>query len=76
MPSRPVGIAVWFADAVIGHNRLLLVWFPLIGRLNTRYTASTGLPAAPFLRHWLAVTGALSALSAIVFALRLRGVRR
>ena len=38
---------------------LLLVWFPLILRLRTRYHASTTLSASPFLWHWLAVTGVL-----------------
>jgi hypothetical protein len=119
VPSRPVGVAVWFLGAVIGHDvvlmplyaladrsvlavlrhrapalpahpgwinylrvptglslLLLLVWFPLVLRLNTRYSASTGLSTAPFLWHWLAVTGALFALSALVFAVRLRPARR
>jgi len=52
---------------------LLLVWFPLILRLPSPYHASTGLSADPYLWHWLAVTGALFLLSAVAFALRLRG---
>jgi hypothetical protein len=55
---------------------LLLVWFPLILRLHTRYQASTTLSPDPFLWHWLAVTGTLFLLSAIVFALRLRVAHR
>jgi hypothetical protein len=55
---------------------LLLVWFPLILRLHTRYQASTALSPDPFLWHWLAVTGTLFLLSAIVFALRLRVAHR
>jgi hypothetical protein len=55
---------------------LLLVWFPLILRLNTRYQDSTNLSPDPFLWHWLAVTGALFLLSAIAYALRLRAARR
>jgi hypothetical protein len=51
---------------------LLLVWFPLILRLKTRYQASTTLSPDPFLWHWLAVTGALFLLSATAYALRLR----
>ena len=51
---------------------LLLVWFPLILRLRTRYQASTTLSPAPFLWHWLAVTGALFLVSAVAYALRLR----
>lgn len=52
---------------------LLLVWFPLILRLRSPYHASTRLSAAPYVWHWLAVTGALFLLSAVAFALRLRG---
>jgi hypothetical protein len=55
---------------------LLLVWFPLILRLHTRYQASTTLSPDPFLWHWLAVTGTLFLLSAIAFALRLRVAHR
>jgi hypothetical protein len=117
VPSRPVGIAVWFIGAVIGHDLLLfplytladrsaaavirhraarlpalpwinylrvpaalsglllLVWFPLILRLRTRYQASTTLSPDPYLWHWLAVTGALFLISAIALALRIRGMR-
>ena len=114
VPSRPLGVAVWFLGAVMGHDLLLmplysladrsavaairhraprlpavpwinylrvpagllglllLVWFPLILRLHTGYYASTTLSADPYLWHWLAVTGALFLLSAVMLALRLR----
>jgi hypothetical protein len=55
---------------------LLLVWFPLILRLQSPYHASTTLSADPYVWHWLAVTGALFLLSAVAFALRLRGEPR
>jgi hypothetical protein len=55
---------------------LLLVWFPLILRLRSPYHASTTLSADPYLWHWLAVTGTLFLLSAVVFALRLRAQSR
>jgi peroxiredoxin len=55
---------------------LLLIWFPLIFRLPTRFPASTTLPLDPYLWHWLAVTGALFLLSATAMALRLGAVRR
>ncbi|MGH3190789.1 MAG: hypothetical protein ACRDPY_44485 [Streptosporangiaceae bacterium] len=55
---------------------LLLVWFPLILRLQSPYHASTTLSANPYVWHWLAVTGALFLLSAVAFALRLRGTPR
>jgi len=51
---------------------LLLVWFPLILRLKSPYHASSALSADPYVWHWLAVTGALFGLSAVLFALRLR----
>ena len=51
---------------------LLLIWFPLILRRGTQYHASTTLSPDPFLWHWLAVTGALFLLSAVMLALRLR----
>jgi hypothetical protein len=54
---------------------LLLVWFPLIFRLTGVYHASTTLSPDPYLWHWLAVTGALFLLSAVAFAVRLRGTR-
>jgi hypothetical protein len=115
VPSRPLGVAVWFLGAVIGHDLLLmplysladrsamaairhrdprlpvtpwinyvrvpaalsvlllLVWFPLILRLRSPYHASTTLSADPYVWHWLAVTGALFLLSAVAFAVRLRG---
>jgi hypothetical protein len=118
VPSRPLGVAVWFGGAVVGHDLLLvplysladrsamaairhraprlpaigwinylrvpaglsalllLVWFPLILRLHTRYQASTTLSPSPFLWHWLAVTGALFLLSAAAFAVRLRTAPR
>jgi len=55
---------------------LLVVWFPLILRLPSPYQASTTLSADPYVWHWLAVTGALFLLSAVAFALRLRGRSR
>ena len=112
--SRPLGVAVWFLGAVVGHDLLLmplysladrsalaairhrtprlpvipwinylrvpaglsalllLVWLPLILRLHTNYSTSTTLSPDPYLWHWLAVTGALFLLSAVMLALRFR----
>jgi hypothetical protein len=55
---------------------LLLIWFPLIFRLPTRFPATTTLSLDPYLWHWLAVTGALFLLSAAALAVRLRMARR
>ena len=54
---------------------LLLIWFPLIFRLPTRFPDTTTLSLDPYLWHWLAVTGALFLLSAVTLALRLRADR-
>jgi hypothetical protein len=54
---------------------LLLIWFPLIFRLPSRFQFTTTLSLDPYLWHWLAVTGALFLLSAVALALRLRPSR-
>ena len=51
---------------------LLLVWFPLIFRIPAHSPCTTDLSLNPYLGHWVAVTGVLFLLSAVVFALRLR----
>jgi peroxiredoxin len=118
LPNNFVGIPVWLAGAVIGHDlilmplytladrsamavfrhrkprlpavpwinylrvpvalsgMLLLIWFPLIFQLPTRFPDTTTLSLDPYLWHWLAVTGALFLLSATALALRLGAVRR
>src|SRR5262249_10526274 len=55
---------------------LLLIWFPLIFRIPSRFPTTTDLSLNPYLGHWLAVTGVLFLLSAAAFALRLRPGRR
>jgi hypothetical protein len=55
---------------------LLLIWFPLIFRVPSRFPQTTDLSLNPYLGHWLAVTGVLFLLSAAAFALRLRPGRR
>ena len=61
---------------VVLSGLLLLIWFPLIFRLPSRFPATTTLSLDPYLWHWLAVTGALFLLSATALALRLGAVRR
>ncbi len=112
--AKPVGVAVWFAGAVIGHDvilfplyavadksvttvfrhrppklptvpwinylrvpvvlsgLLLLLWFPLIFKIPSRFPTTTDLSLDPYMGHWLVVTGALFLLSAVAFAFRLR----
>jgi len=114
--AKPVGVAVWFVGAVVGHDLilmplyaladtsvtaifrhrppklptvpwinylrvpvvlsglLLLMWFPLIFRIPSRFPRTTDLSLDPYLGHWLAVTGVLFLLSAFALAVRL-GVR-
>jgi hypothetical protein len=73
-PSLPAITWVNYVRVPAGLSALLLlIWFPLILRLRTHYQGSTTLSPAPYLWHWLAVTGALFLLSAAAFALRLRG---
>lgn len=56
---------------------LLLVWFPLIlgGRADA-FRGATGLGTEVYLGRWLAVTGVLILISALVYALRVRRSRR
>ena len=56
---------------VVLSGLLLLIWFPLILRLPTRFPILTGLSLDPYLSHWLAVTGVLFLLSAVALAFRL-----
>jgi hypothetical protein len=52
---------------------LLLVWFPLILRASEpEYVAAAGLSTRPYLGRWLLITGVLFAVSAIVYAIRVR----
>ena len=55
---------------------LLLIWFPLIFRIPSHFPRTTDLSLNPYQGNWLAVTGVLFLLSAVVFALRLRPGRR
>ncbi|MGC0415862.1 hypothetical protein [Embleya sp. AB8] len=49
---------------------LFLVWLPEILRVTTTYRATTTLDDTRFLPHWLLLTAALFATSALVFAAR------
>lgn len=56
---------------------LLVVWFPLIlGLSEDNYIAASGRDTAPFLPRWLAITAVLFAVSAVLYAIRLRRARR
>ena len=56
---------------------LLLVWYPLIGGPAERtFMRNSGLTKDVYLDRWIILSAALFALSAAVFALRYRGLRR
>jgi uncharacterized membrane protein YhdT len=56
---------------------LLLVYFPLIlGAADRTYRAATGHSVHGYLRNWLLITAALFAVSALVFAVRVRRASR
>ncbi|MFE4173907.1 hypothetical protein ACFRR7_17980 [Streptomyces sp. NPDC056909] len=65
--------------ALINHVRvpglvsllLLLVWYPLVLRRVPGYAAATGLSPDVFLGHWLLVTAALFAASAVWYVVSL-----
>ena len=50
---------------------LLLIWYPLIsGQVADHYRSATALPGDSFLAHWLLITAALFAGSALLLLLR------
>lgn len=57
---------------VVLSGLLLLLWFPLIFKIPSRFPTTTDLTLDPYMGHWLVVTGALFLLSAVAFAFRLR----
>ena len=56
---------------------LFLVWFPeILGLGEPRFRHATGLTTHGYLGRWLLITGALFALSAVAFAVRVRRARQ
>jgi hypothetical protein len=56
---------------------LLLVWFPLVaGPADRGFTRLTGLSKDVYLERWLLLSAALFAASAVLFAVRLPGLKR
>jgi uncharacterized membrane protein len=56
---------------------LLLVWYPLIaGPAERTFMRNTGLTKDVYLERWIILSAALFVLSAALFALRYRGLRR
>ncbi len=64
---------LWAAGSTVNYLRvpglvsllLLVVWYPLVLRRVPGYQVTTGLPPDTFLGHWLLITGALFAGSAL-----------
>jgi hypothetical protein len=62
-----------FRVPAMGAGLLLLVFLPgIIRQGGPTYHAATGQTQQPFLSRWLLLSGAMFALSAIVYAVRLR----
>jgi hypothetical protein len=60
----------------LGTGLLFVVFLPgIIRQGQSTYYAATGQTQQPFLDRWLLLTAAMFALSAIVYAVRLRGTR-
>jgi hypothetical protein len=68
VPSRPAGVAVWFAGAVIGHDLVLLPLYSLADRsvLAAARHRAPDLPAVPWI-NYLRVPAGLSALLLLVW---------
>jgi hypothetical protein len=73
------------AGAALNHLRVpillcalaLLVWFPLILRKRPAgYMRATGMSADVYLERWLLLSAALLVGSAVILALRRRGLRQ
>ena len=70
-------------DSAVHHVRvpafvsllLLLVYWPLVLRQAPRFALTTGLSPGVYLGHWLLITAALFAVSAVWLAVRLTRAR-
>jgi hypothetical protein len=61
---------------LIGAGLLLLIFFPgIVQQGQSTYRSATGQSQQPFLARWLLLSAAMVAISAVVYALRLRRVR-
>lgn len=61
----------------LGTGLLLLVFFPgIVQQGRSTYHAATGQTQQPYLDRWLLLTAAMFALSAVVYAIRLRQARQ
>jgi hypothetical protein len=68
VPSRPVGVAVWFVGAVVGHDLVLMPLYSLADRsvLAAVRHRAPAMPAIPWI-NYLRVPAGLSALLLLVW---------
>jgi len=72
-PARPSALNFVRVPALLSAF-FFIVWFPVIlGFSDTEVVESTGLDTDPFLERWLLLTGAMFAISAVLYAVKLRG---
>ncbi len=83
--GRPEGHGSAVALAALNHLRIpaffsgvaLIAWAPLILGLDPgRYLRDTGQTVEPYLGRWLLATGVMFGASAVLFAVRVRRLRR
>ncbi len=59
----------------LGSGLLLLVFLPVItGQGESAYVTATGMNTDPYLQRWLWIAGAMFAISAVIYAIRLVAV--
>jgi hypothetical protein len=80
-PRRRVAVRVsplnYIRIPALGTGLLLLVFLPgIIQQGRSTYHAATGQTQQPYLDRWLLLTAAMFALSAVVYAIRLRQTRQ
>ena len=76
LPLPPVPAINYLRVPAIVSGLLFAVWFPLIlGLSENAYMAASGRGTEGFLPRWLAITAALFAISALLYALRLSRAR-
>ena len=82
---RPAGSPTRLRIAALNHLRvpallsglLALVWFPLIaGKGSGSFSRATGLSNDVYFERWLLLSAAIFTVSALVFAVRARGLAR
>lgn len=72
----PLPLHNYIRIPALGAGLMFVMFFPgIIQQGAARYHTSTGQTQAPFLERWLLLTAAMFAISAIIYAIRLRRKR-